>query len=99
MPLSDIEASPNGMPLSDIGAASFTIDYSKRVDQTKALAKRRDTLPRTLTTTREPCLLRPASRASTTLQWFLRPGTSYELKTLLRLNASYRPRLGLICNT
>ena len=98
MPLSDIEASLNGIPLSDIGTASITIDYSKRVDQTKVLAKRRETLPRTLTTTREPCLLRPASRASTTLQWFLRPSTSYELKTLLHLNASYRPGLGLICS-
>ena len=56
------------MLLGDIGAASFTIDYSKRVDQTKALAKKRDTFPRTFTTTKEPYLLRLASHASTTLQ-------------------------------
>ena len=67
MLLSDIEASLNGMPLSNIGTTSFTIDYSRRVDQKKALAKKCNTLPRTLTITKEPCLLRPANCVSTML--------------------------------
>ena len=56
------------MPLSNISTANFTFNYNKRVNQTKVLAKRRDIFLRTLTITRELCLLYSASRASTTLK-------------------------------
>ena len=67
MLLSDIEASPNKILLSNIGTASFTINYSKQVNQIKILAKRRNTFPKTLIITRKPYLLCLASRAFTTL--------------------------------
>ena len=68
MLLSNIKASPNRIPLSNINTTSFTINYNKWVDQIKVLAKRRDTFSRTLTTTKEPCLLHLASYASIMLQ-------------------------------
>ena len=52
------------MPLSNIGIISFTIDYSKRIDQIKVLAKRYNIFPKTLTTTKEPYLLYLASCVS-----------------------------------
>ena len=55
--LIDIKISPNRMPLNDISIASFIINYSKQVNQTKILAKKYDTLLKTLTTIKKPCLL------------------------------------------
>lgn len=61
MLMSNIKANFNKISLSDIDIASFAIDYNKRANQIKILAKRHNTCFKTLTTTRKLCLLYLAS--------------------------------------
>ena len=64
MSLSNIEISLNRILLSNINTASFIIDYSKHINQTKLLVKKCNTLLKIIIITKKPYLLYSANCTS-----------------------------------